>query len=213
MIDIFIVDDHKIVIEGIVLMLRDQEDITVVGTVLSGEEAIEVIPTTKASVILLDINMPGINGIDTCKALLKLNPALKIIALSMHKEGSLIKMMLSKGAKGYVLKNAGKEVLIQAIHKVSMGKMFLDTDVNEIVLNSIAQQSERKTTPFPSLSRREKEVLHLILEEYTTQEIANKLHISFSTVETHRRNMLIKLGARNTAGLVRIAIEYGLNKT
>ena len=210
MIQVFIVDDHKMVIEGLELMLAPLMDIRVIGTAESGEEAIKILPNT-ADVVLLDINMQGINGVETCKELLKIQPNLKIVALSMHKESSLIKLMLSNGAKGYVLKNAGQDEVVKAIETVYNGKMYLDETVNDIVLNSVANRGEKKKqSPFPSISRREKEVLKLILEEYTTQEIADKLFISFGTVETHRRNMLIKLGAKNTAGLVRIAIEYDL---
>lgn len=211
MIHVFIVDDHKMVIEGLELMLAPLTDIGVIGTAESGEEAIKILPNTTTDVVLLDINMQGINGVETCKELLKNQPNLKIVALSMHKESSLIKLMLSNGAKGYVLKNAGQEEVVKAIEAVYKGKMYLDETVNDIVLNSVANRGEKKKqSPFPSISRREKEVLQLILEEYTTQEIADKLFISFGTVETHRRNMLIKLGAKNTAGLVRIAIEYDL---
>ena len=130
----------------------------------------------------------------------------------MHKESSLIKLMLSSGAKGYVLKNAGQEVLTQAIETVYEGKMYLDETVHDIVINSMVTQSKKSDTPYPTISKREKDVLQLILEEYTTQEIADKLFISFGTVETHRRNMMIKVGAKNTAGLVKFALEYELHK-
>ena len=212
MIQVFIVDDHKMVIEGLQLLLQNESDIQVVGSALSGQEALERIPNLQPDVVLLDINMPEMNGIDTCKKLMELIPEVKVIAISMHKESSLIKLMLSSGAKGYVLKNAGQDEVIEAIKKVHSGKMFLDETVNEIVVNSVASGQEKKSSsPFPTLSRREKEILHLILKEHTTQEIAEKLFISSGTVETHRRNMLIKTGARNTAGLVRIALEYELH--
>jgi len=211
MIQVFIVDDHQMVIEGLELMLAPLKNIQLVGTANSGENAIKLVPESSADIVLLDINMQGINGVETCKELLKLRPDLKIVALSMHKESSLIKLMLSNGAKGYVLKNAGQDEVVKAIEAVYNGKMYLDETVNDIVLNSVANRGEKKKqSPFPSISRREKEVLKLILAEHTTQEIADKLFISFGTVETHRRNMLIKLGAKNTAGLVRIAIEYDL---
>jgi len=142
----------------------------------------------------------------------KTQPNLKIVALSMHKESSLIKLMLSNGAKGYVLKNAGQDEVIKAIETVYSNKMYLDETVNDIIVSSVANNAKKQQNPFPSISRREKEVLKLILDECTTQDIADKLFISFGTVETHRRNMLIKLGAKNTAGLVRIALEYELNK-
>lgn len=212
MIRTFIVDDHKMVIEGLQLLLKNESDISVVGTATSGEGALESIPKQVVDVVLLDINMPGINGIDTCKKLLQQNSKLKIIAISMHKESSLIKLMLSNGAKGYVLKNAGQDEVIEAIKTVFNGKLYLDDTVNNIVVNSVANSSrQRMDSPFPTLSKREKEILQLILNELTTNEIAEKLFISFGTVETHRRNMLIKTGARNTAGLVRIALEYELH--
>ncbi len=213
MINVFIIDDHKMVIEGMQLLLKNEKNIKVVGNALSGEEGIEQVSKTNVDVVLLDINMPGINGIDTCKKLLKNKPALKIIAISMHKESSLIKLMLSNGAKGYVLKNAGRDEVIKAIETVQAGSIYLDDTVNNIVVNSVAAGSRKKMdSPFPTLSQREKEILNLILDECTTQEIAEKLFISFGTVETHRRNMLIKTGARNTAGLVRISLEYELHK-
>ncbi|MEZ4779032.1 MAG: response regulator transcription factor [Flavobacteriaceae bacterium] len=213
MIKVVIVDDHKMVIDGMSLLLQNQAEIEVIGSALSGEEGVKLINEITPDVVLLDINMPGINGIDACKEMLKIQPQLKIIAISMHKESSLIKLMLSNGAKGYVLKNAGQDEVIEAIKEVYQGKTYLDETVNEIIVNSVSKSSQQATqSPFPSLSRREKEILELILEEYTTQEIAEKLFISFGTVETHRRNMLIKTGARNTAGLVRIALEYELHK-
>ncbi|MEZ4875486.1 MAG: response regulator transcription factor [Flavobacteriaceae bacterium] len=213
MIKVLIVDDHKMVIDGMELLLQNQPGIEVIGTALSGEDGIEILHSKNPNVVLLDINMPGMNGIDTCKQMLKINPSIKVIAISMHKESSLIKLMLSSGAKGYVLKNAGQDEVIEAIQEVHKGKMYLDETVNEIIVNSVSKMGETHSqSPFPSLSRREKEILTLILEEFTTQEIAEKLFISFGTVETHRRNMLIKTGARNTAGLVRIALEYELHK-
>lgn len=211
MINVFIVDDHKMVIEGIHLLLQNSSDIKVLDYALSGEEALKKIETLDPDVILMDINMPGLNGIETTKKMLALNSKLKIIAISMHKESSLIKLMLSNGARGYVLKNAGQDELIAAIKTVFNGKIYLDDTVNAIVINSVANTTKQKLSDtFPKLSRREKDVLHLIMGEYTTQEIADKLFISFGTVETHRRNMLIKTGARNTVGLVKLAIDYNL---
>lgn len=214
MINVLIVDDHEMVIEGFKLLLKPEKDIIVVGHELSGDHAIKNIHNYNVDVILLDINMPGTNGIDTCKILKKSYPDLKIIAITMHKESSLIKMMLSNGAKGYVLKNASKEELITAIKTVNDGKMYLDKTANEIVINTMTNSKKNKSSEslFPKLSRREKEVLQLIINEHTTQEIADKLFIGFGTVETHRRNMLIKTGTRNTAGLVRVTLEYDLHK-
>lgn len=211
MINVYIVDDHKMVIEGLMLLLQNHGEITVVGHALSGEEALEHIWAFAPDVVLMDVNMPGLNGIETTKDLLAKDPDIKVIAISMHKESSLIKLMLASGARGYVLKNAGQDELIEAITTIHGGKRYLDDTVNDIIINSLANPTKaKKTSIFPKLSRREKEVLRLIMEEKTTQEIADKLFISFGTVETHRRNMLIKTGARNTVGLVKMAMEYDM---
>lgn len=211
MIKVFIVDDHKMVIEGLMLLLQNHQDINVVGFALSGEEALKQIKVIRPDVILMDINMPGLNGIETTKRLLSIDPKAKIIAISMHKETSLIKLMVSQGAKGYVLKNAGQQEVIEAITSIHTGKRYFDETVNEIIINSVTNQSnEKENQVIPKLSRREKEVLRLIMDECTTQEIAEKLFISFGTVETHRRNMLIKTGARNTVGLVKMALDFDL---
>ena len=210
MINIFIIDDHKMVIEGVELMLEQEEDFQLVGYSLTGEHGMEMLKSLPVDVLLLDINLPGLNGIEVCKIIRGSNTKLKIIALSMLKDSSLIKMMLKNGADGYVLKNAGRDEIVAAIRAVVAGKKYLDQEVNDIIISSITGHTTQKNNPFPSLSRREKEVLGLILDELTTKEIAEKLFISIGTVETHRRNMLAKVGARNTAGLVRIAIEYGL---
>lgn len=215
MIKVFIIDDHKMVVEGLQLMLGSAAEIETIGFALEGTEGIQLVKELQPDIILLDINMDGLNGIETCKILQKEYPNGKIIAISMHKESSLIKMMLNNGARGYVLKNAGQSEVIQAIKSVYDGKTFLGEIANEIIIQSISHTEVKSTNknPFPSLSRREKDVLKLILDEQTTQEIADRLFISFGTVETHRRNMLTKTGARNTAGLVRIALEYNLLET
>ncbi len=214
MIQIYIIDDHKMVIQGIELLLADLSEIEIVGHALNAEDALKELPNINPDVVLLDINMPGMNGIDACKHITKLLPDINVIALTMHKENSLIKMILANGAKGYVLKNAGKADLVEAIKMVHKGKIYLDDFANDIVIKSMTDGKRKKQSSslFPKLSRREKDVMKLILEEYTTQEIADKLFISFGTVETHRRNMLVKTGTRNTAGLVRVVLEYGLHQ-
>ncbi len=213
MIKVFIIDDHQVVIEGIELLLSESEKIKCIDSALSAEEGLEKLNSCKPDVVLLDINLPGMNGVEACKKIAREFPAIKVVALSMLKQGSLIKMMLKNGASGYVLKNGGKDELIEAIEQIAAGKKYLSTEVTSILVDGLSgKKTSTKKNPFPSLSRREKEVLQLILDELTTKEIAEKLFISFGTVETHRRNMLIKLGVRNTAGLVRAALEYDLLK-
>jgi len=212
MIKVFIIDDHEMFIEGLILNIGLNPEIETIGQALNGEDGIRLVSELQPDVVLLDINMEGINGIDTCKLLIKAHPKLKIIGISMHKETRLIKTMLNSGAMGYVLKNASQKELVEAIKTVYSGETFLAESVKILILESLTNKEKNQilSSPFPSLSRREKEVLALILDEHTTQEMADKLFISFGTIETHRKNMLSKTGARNTAGLVRIAIEYNL---
>lgn len=210
-IKVFIVDDHKMVIEGLQLLLDNHDEIVLTDYAISGKEALEKISISKPDVVLLDVNMPNMNGFETCKKILQLDSEIKVIAISMHKESSLIKLMFGNGAKGYVLKNASQKEVIKAIKAVYNGKKYVDEEVNEILINSLTKSAKQKiSNSFPKLSRREKDVLRLIMNEKTTQEIAEKLNISFGTVETHRRNMLIKTGARNTVGLVKLVFEYNL---
>jgi len=211
MITVFIIEDHKMFIDGLQMMLATTTGIKPVGYALNGEDGLKKIKEKKPDVILLDINLPGKNGVELCKILQQQYPEGKVIALSMHRESSLIKLMLQHGAKGYVLKSAGKDEVVNAIKAVYEGKSYIENTVNDIIVQSFqGNKKQQKQSPFPSLSRREKEVLKLIIDEFTTQEIADKLHISYGTVETHRHNMLVKVGARNTVGLVRIALEYDL---
>lgn len=213
MIQVFIIDDHKMFIDGVSLLLKNNAKIVLQGYATSAKEGIKQLEKKKIDILLLDISMPEINGIEACKIITADFPNIKIIIITMHKESSLIKLLLKEGAKGYILKNAGQKTLVEAVKKVYEGQMYLGESVNNIVINSmINQKTKQSKNPFPTLTRREKEILNLILDEYTTQEIADKLFISFGTVETHRRNMMIKIGARNTAGLVRIALEFALHK-
>jgi DNA-binding NarL/FixJ family response regulator len=210
MIKILITDDHQLVIDGIKLMLAEANDLQCVGTANGGEQALELLATTSTDVLLLDINMPGMDGLETCRRVRRDFPSVKILMLSMLREGSLVKMLLNEGASGYLLKNAGKDEVLEAIRKVHRGERALSSEVLDIFLQPDAEKKRLMTSPFPSLSRREKQILQLIVDEKTTGEIAEELFISFGTVETHRRNILMKVNARNTAGLVKAAIEYRL---
>ncbi|PHI21810.1 DNA-binding response regulator [Lewinellaceae bacterium SD302] len=207
-----IVDDHSLVLQGLELMVRDQEDIRLAGLYQSGPALLDALENDeKIDVILMDIHMPDTNGIELCKTVTRHFEGVKVIGLSMVSELSLIKLMVKNGASGYLHKNAGRDEVLRALQRVSIGKKYFSEDISELLMGDVKAKT-RGSSPFPRLSRREKEVLQLIVDEYTTQEIADKLFISFGTVETHRRNILSKLGARNTAGLVRIALEYNLLK-
>lgn len=204
-----ITDDHQMVLEGIKLLIDGQSGVEVTALCNSGADLIEYLKKEIPDVILLDINMPDMNGIEACKIIKKIYPGVKIIGLSMIAENNLIRLMLKNGADGYLHKNAGRSDIVQAIIDVSNGKRYLTREITDLLIGN-PDSLRHSNTPFPKLSSRETQILKMIVYEQTTQEIAETLFISFGTVETHRRNIMIKLGAKNTAGLVRIALEYNL---
>lgn len=208
---VFVVDDHQMFIQGIVAMFAEDDEIEIVDGFQDGNTLLERLKAEEADVILLDINLPDIDGIEICKKVSHTYPDTKIIALTMYNEGSFIKGMLKNGAQGYVLKNSDKNTLKEAIHTVQEGGSFFGEDVTKTLMEGLMPKKHRfQTGKQPKLTRREKEILQLIVQEHTTQEIADQLFISLNTVETHRKNLLQKLNVRNTAGLVRFAIEHDL---
>jgi len=210
MTTIAITDDHELVMQGIESMLKNT-DIKVIGKYTHAETTLKELANVLPDILLLDINLPDINGIDLCKQLTKLYPELKIIALSSHDDTSFVKRILRNGAHGYLLKNTGKEELLEAFETVLSGGQYLQKNIQQKLLNQSLGTKKRNTLN-PKLTRREKEVLAAICEEHTTQEIAEQLFVSPKTVETHRMNLISKLGARNSVGLVKIAMEMELLK-
>jgi DNA-binding NarL/FixJ family response regulator len=211
MIQVLVVDDHQLVIDGIRSLLKEEEDITCSGFANSGKDALRKLQDHHFDVVLLDINMPEMDGLKACDLILNQFPQMKVIALTMLGERSMIKAMVNAGAKGYLLKNVGQEELVRAIKRVHLGKSHYSEEIAEILLSPETKQ-ELHHSVLPKLSSREKQILQLIIDEFTTTQISEELHISTNTVETHRRNIMHKLGAKNTAGMVRIAIEQQLVK-
>jgi DNA-binding NarL/FixJ family response regulator len=213
-INVFVVDDHQIFLDGIVSLLDDEPNIKIVGTAHNGKEAIDRIKTSKVDVVLMDINMPEMDGIEATKQLKKINPDIKILMLTMHSEARFIKECLEIGAKGYVMKNISKDDLLKAIDTVNQDKSYLDADSQEKLISSMSNSDEEDTRNYDELAaqitQRELEILQLIALGLTSQDIATKLFISKNTVETHRKNMLAKLNVNNTAALLKIAYRKGL---
>lgn len=213
-INVFVVDDHQIFLDGIVSLLDDEPNIKIVGTAHNGKEAIERIKASKVNVVLMDINMPEMDGIEATKQLKKTNPDIKILMLTMHSEPRFIKECLEIGAKGYVMKNISKDDLIKAIETVNQDKSYLDADSQEKLFSSMSNAEEEDNRNYDELAaqitQRELEILQLIALGLTSQDIATKLFISKNTVETHRKNMLAKLNVNNTAALLKIAYKKGL---
>ncbi|MBX2816552.1 MAG: response regulator transcription factor [Saprospiraceae bacterium] len=210
MIRVFIADDHRVLVDGLQTLLLDIEDIQVVGTGHTGLEALAYLQDHEIDVLLLDINMPQLNGIETAKRVSKEFPSVHILALSMYNKASFIQQMLKNGAKGYILKNTGRDQLIEAIRTVASGQQYLGQSVSQTLMNNLLSGQDQSMSFIPEITPREKEVLHLIAKEHTTTEMSAALGISLNTVETHRKNLLSKFGVRNSVGLVRAAMAKGL---
>lgn len=212
MIRVLIADDHRVLLGGIENLIEQEEGMEVVGKAHHGDEVLAKLMKAETDLILLDINMPGKSGMDICENILAMKPDTRILVMSMHQDPFHVNSMLKKGAHGYITKNSTHEEMLEAIRKVASGENYFSNEAARAIeagVNEENSKSEEESFHL-RLSRREKEVLQLIVEEHTTQEIADQLSISMKTVETHRRNLLSKLNARNTAGLVRIAIERRL---
>jgi DNA-binding NarL/FixJ family response regulator len=211
MIRVFLVDDHHLVRSGLRLLLAAQPDLDIVGEASNGLELLVQLPTTPTDVVLLDLNMLGMDGPETARQLQAQYPAVRVLALSMLDKESDIYQMLDAGASGYLLKSTSMEEIVTGIRTVAAGGQFLCTAAGLHKLR--AGSNESATTldqPVSDISKRETEVLRLIAEGLTTGEIADKLFVSKRTIETHRQNLLDKTQAKNTAALIRLAMTEGL---
>lgn len=206
----YIADDHQVLLDGLYTLLAAADDLEVVGTGQNGQEVLQFLRDHPVDVVLLDINMPVLNGIETCKILHKDYPQVRVLALSMYEKASFIQQMLKNGASGYILKNTGQDELVEAIRTVHRGEQYLSKVVSDTLMQSMLGRPATSRQYIPEMTRREKEILLLIAKEFTTQEISEQLHISLNTVETHRKNLLSKFGVRNSVGLIKIALERGL---
>lgn len=200
---VFIVDDHYMVVEGIRSLLQHEKNIEWAGHASNAASCIAFLKQQQPDVILMDINLPDKSGIDLCKEVKEKYPSVFIIGLSTYNQQSFIRKMMDNGASGYVLKNATQEELTEAIAAVMKGKTYLSDEASQ----SLRKNADSKV---PVLTRREKEVLELIAGGMTNVEIAKKLFIGVTTVDTHRKNLLTKLDAKNTASLVHIATQLQL---
>ncbi|MEZ4888633.1 MAG: response regulator transcription factor [Chitinophagales bacterium] len=211
MIKVIVADDHKMIRHGIISLLKEETDILVIGEADNGKEVILLLQKKMADIVLMDIDMGDYNGIDATKQITKLYPDVKVLIVSMYSDLSYITKAFEAGAKGYLLKNAGKNEMLKAIDLLMRGETYCSTEVSaKLVAHLQGKISNKKKQEGIPLTRREMEVLKLIAAEYSNPEIAEELFISIRTVDTHRRNLLTKLGAKNTAGLVKYAIKYGL---
>ncbi len=205
-IKVVIVDDHTLFRDGLKLILSNSEGIHVVGEAADGKEFINQVDSFEDVTVLMDIEMPVMNGIETTRLAVERNPAIKIIALTMFEEYEYYYQMIEAGAKGFLLKNSEMDEVIQAIKEVNKGGNYFS---KELLLTIVQNMSELKSShnKTDNLSEREIEVLHLICKGFSNQEIADKLFLSKRTVDKHRANILEKTGSRNTASMVMYAIK------
>lgn len=200
-IKLAIVDDHKLIVEGLQTLLKQEKSIEWIGQAYTAQACLAFLKLQTPDIILMDISMPDKDGIALCKEVTERYPAVKIIALSTFNQQSFVDQMLKNGARGYLLKNAEREEIMEAINTVMNGNTYLSLEIATNLRNG-------KSTSIPILTRREQEILQQIAEGLTNLQIATKLFISVTTVDTHRKSLLLKTGANNTASLVKFAFQH-----
>ncbi|MBN1339394.1 MAG: response regulator transcription factor [Bacteroidales bacterium] len=208
---VIITDDHQIIIDGIRSILEGEEFIEITGEANNGRQALDLLSLTGADIVLLDLEMPVMNGIETARLIKKGFPQVHIIILSMYLEKGLINKLIEMGADGYLLKNSDKSDLLAAIKKVMAGGKYFSSDIT-IALADKSASSAIHVSDAPhgfDLTEREVEILKYIAEGFSNKEIGEKLFISHRTVDTHRTNLMKKIGVNNIAGLIRFAIKNG----
>lgn len=211
MIRIVIAEDHKIVRQGFKAILNAAANMSVAAETGDGSEAVRLVEDLEPEILIVDLSLPGLDGIEVTRQVRQRVPATRVIVLSMHADDGYVVAALRSGAWGYVLKEAGAEELLTAVEKVMDGRQYLSRALPaEEIRRLIDKPSTKANDRYDTLSAREREVLQLIAEGYTSPEIAEKIFISPRTVDTHRSNIIAKLGLRSVSDLIRFAVERGL---
>jgi len=210
MTTIVVADDHKIVREGLVKLLEGRADFSVIGEASDGEEAVQMVLEKKPDVVIMDIWMPRLSGIDATRRIGKRGSQAKILVLSMHESRTYVEEVLRAGAAGYIVKNSASSDLLQAIDAVRAGSSYLSPAITQQVVDAIARPGDSSPSGVAMLTDREREVLQLIAEGLSSKEIAGMLGVSLKTVDSHRSNLMEKLDIHKVSGLVRFAIRAGL---
>lgn len=215
-IGVLLVDDHAVVRKGMKFLLEDEEGLEIVGEAESGKDALALVPQIQPDLVLLDINMPELNGIETAKILKKESPAVKILIFSMHNDPDYVFKSIESGVDGYILKNAEKEEIVKAITKVYKGEKYFPAEVSAILVSalqgkevSVNRTDKPKSRTIDKLSKKEKEILKMIANGMSSREIALNQRLSIRTISNHRANMLKKTALNNTAELIRIVTNEG----
>jgi DNA-binding NarL/FixJ family response regulator len=206
---ILIVDDHKIIRDGLRAILEKHQEMVVVGEAANGHEALALLPKINPNIAIVDVTMPGLNGIEATRRITSEAPAVKVLALSMNADRRYVVAMLAAGAAGYLLKNAAADELIRALHAIGAGQTYLCPGIAGVVVNTMIHQTATVEAP-RVLSSRELQVLQLLAEGQTSKEIAARLEVAVTTIETHRRQIMDKLNLRSIAELTKYAVREGL---
>jgi DNA-binding NarL/FixJ family response regulator len=211
-IRILLADDHAVLRHGLSRSLAMESDFEVVAQADDGHTAVDLVRETKPDLVVMDISMPGLNGMDATRQIRKDCPHVKVIGLSMHSNDKYIREMFKAGASGYLLKNCPFEELTEAIRSVMGGKTYISPSIGEVIISDFVNRPDEQKSIFSVLSQREREVLQLLAEGKTTKQIGRALHVSPKTVEAHRLRIMTKLGIDNVAQLTKYAIREGLTQ-
>lgn len=210
-ISVVLADDHQVVRDGLKTLLEAQADIRVVGSVADGREAVASAAQLKPDVVVMDISMPDMNGVEAARRIHAARAQTRIVMLSMHSDAEHVYRALEAGATGYLLKNSAGSELVAAVRAVHAGRRYLTEKINELVIAGYLGEN-RAVSPLESLSKRERDILQHIVDGRNNRETAELLHISVKTVETYRSRMLQKLGIKNVTELIKFAITHGLTQ-
>lgn len=210
---ILLTDDQTIMLDGIESLFRSVPEIRVIGRADNGLQAVDLARELRPDLVLMDINMPGMDGIEATHLLRRASPGSRVVILSMYGHKEFVLELLRAGICGYLLKNMSRTTLLEAVATVMQGGTYMAPELRALAAKADLHKDRSGETGYESLTRREMEIVRLVLNEHTTQEIADALFLSARTVESHRRNILHKLDLRNTAGLVKYAMERGWGST
>jgi DNA-binding NarL/FixJ family response regulator len=209
-IRVLLIEDHTMVRQGLRRLLEMNPDIQIVGEVGDGRAALEAVRRQRPAVAVMDISLPGLNGIEVTRQLTKAAPDTKVLILSMHADEAYVRQSLRAGAMGYLLKDADEQDLLKAVTALSVGGSYFSPSVSKLVLEGYLDDGKQPEDELGSLSDREREVLQLVAEGKSNKEIAQLLHVAVSTVESHRKHVMEKLNLHNTAEMVRYAVRKGI---
>lgn len=209
--DVFVVDDHRLTREGLRSLIEHDSSLNLVGEASNGRDALRQVAKLKPDVVVMDLAMPDLNGIEATRQIHRDYPDIRILGLSMHADREYVRQVLEAGASGYVVKDSAFDELEKAVRTIMRGSIYLSPQVADIVVDEYLHQSQQnEPNIYSQLSAREREILQLIAEGYTTKEIAAKLIVSVKTVETHRRNIMETLNLHSVAELTKYAVRSGL---